>query len=369
MTGGGPLIWHILNAARSARLVTRTVVSTDDDEIAAVSRAAGAEVVMRPAEISGDSAASEAAVLHVLGELERTEGYRPEIVAFLQATAPLTTAEDIDGTIEQVSVGGADSALAVTPFHYFLWRDGDEGATGINHDHRTRALRQEQAPQYLECGSVYVFRTDGFVESRHRFFGRVGLHVVEGAHRLEIDEPHDLEIANVLLRRSAGGRIAGPVAGLALDFDGVLTDNKVSTDQHGTEAVRFDRGDGLGLSMLKSTGMPIIVLSTEANPVVAARCEKLGLEYKQGLIDKREELEAWAERIGLDLERVVYVGNDANDVACLLAVGWGVAVADAHESALRAADIVLSRRGGEGAVREIADMLIEAANRSSSAND
>ena len=140
--GGKPLIAYSIEQVRRARLVNRVVVSTDDTEIAAVSQGYGAEIVWRPEKISSDSASSESALLHTLEHLQKSEGYKPDILAFIQCTSPLTLAEDIDGTIQTLMDKGADSALAVTSFHYFLWKEQASGDTiGINHEKQVRLLR------------------------------------------------------------------------------------------------------------------------------------------------------------------------------------------------------------------------------------
>ena len=164
---GKPLIAYNIEQALRSRWINRLVVSTDDPEIGAVAQAYGAQVIWRPAEISGDSASSEAALLHTLETLDQDEGYQPDLLVFLQCTSPLTLAEDIDGTIQALLDQGADTSLAVIPFHYFLWRQvenemGAVDASGINHDKNIRPLRQEREPQYLETGAVYVMRVAWF---------------------------------------------------------------------------------------------------------------------------------------------------------------------------------------------------------------
>ena len=219
---GKPLIAHTIAAARAARLVDRVIVSTDDDEIAVAARAEGAEVITRPASISGDTASSEAALLHVLDVLAAREGTVPELVTFLQCTSPLTTADDIDGTIAALRRDDAQCALAVTPFYHFLWRPGAQGAEGINHDIGNRPRRQDMAPQLLETGAVYVMRTAGFLKTRHRFFGSVALYVQPGERCLEIDEPLDFVKADAVARALAGEEgcgcaCAGGCAGKGVD--------------------------------------------------------------------------------------------------------------------------------------------------------
>ncbi len=153
-------------------------------------------------------------------------------------------------------------------------------------------------------------------------------------------------------------RLPERVEGLALDFDGVLTDNRVMTFPDGTEAVSSDRSDGMGIEMLRHAGIPMVVLSKEQHSVVAARCRKLGLDHTHGIDDKLTAFRAWIDEHGLDPASVVFVGNDVNDVECLELAGCGVAVADAHPAALAVADVVLTRTGGRGAVRELAELIL-----------
>ena len=183
-------------------------MSTDDAEIAKISKSYGAEVIIRPHELSGDDASSESAILHVLKSLGEKQAYNPDLIVFLQCTAPLTLPEDIEGTIHALIDRNADSAMTVALCHHFLWvRDEQGQVVGINHDKYRRERRQDRAPQYAETGSVYVMRTDGFLTARHRFFGSVALHEIPSERWLEIDEPHDLKFADLLVRNAA--RIQG----------------------------------------------------------------------------------------------------------------------------------------------------------------
>jgi N-acylneuraminate cytidylyltransferase len=145
---------------------------------------------------------------------------------------------------------------------------------------------------------------------------------------------------------------------LALDFDGVMTDNAVFVAEDGREWVRCSRGDGMGIWLLKRAGLPIIVLSTETNPVVQARCRKLKIECIHGLEDKAAVFSQLLRERGLDPSTVVFLGNDVNDLGCLRLAGCALVVADAHPAAKAEADLVLSHPGGHGAVRELCDALL-----------
>lgn len=348
-------------AARAAQFVDRVFVTTDDAEIGKVALDAGAELIERPPALSGDEASSESALLHALDVLDARGDDPAEVVVMMQCTSPFTLPDDVDGTVSLVR-DGADCAFTAAPSHVFLWRVGPEGATAVNHDSARRPRRQDRPGEFVETGAVYAMRIAGFREARHRFFGRIALLEVPAARALEIDDPADLGLAEVISvghdRDLSVECLPDPVVGLVLDFDGVVTDNRVVTLHDGSEAVISDRSDGFGVGMLREAGIPVMVLSKERNPVVAARCQKLGVECIQGIDDKEPVFRAWVAERAVSIANVVFVGNDVNDVDCLRAAGCGVAVADAHPDARAAADLVLSRPGGRGAVRELADIIL-----------
>jgi len=361
---GRSLLGWTIAAAQAATTVSRVVVSTDDAEIAAETQREGAEVVWRPAEISGDTASSESALLQVLYFLAEQENYHPDLVVFLQCTSPLTLAEDIDHTVELLQQEKADTALTGTAFHYFVWKVDQQGqAEGVNHDKRFRPRRQDREPQYLENGAVYVMKTAGFLEYKHRFFGKTVMSLMPAERCFEIDEPVDFKIAENLLREREIQRqlalLPAEIAALVLDFDGVMTDNMVTVGDDGRESVRCSRGDGMGIAQLKAAGIPVFVLSSEYNPVVTKRCEKLHVPCIQQVENKVTTLLQLLKEQQLPAAATVFVGNDINDLDCLAAVGCGVAVRDAQEQVFHQARIVLSRNGGAGAVREICDLILQ----------
>jgi YrbI family 3-deoxy-D-manno-octulosonate 8-phosphate phosphatase len=145
---------------------------------------------------------------------------------------------------------------------------------------------------------------------------------------------------------------------LVLDFDGVLTDDRVYIGEDGKETVCCTRGDGMGTTLLRRAGFPVLVISTEKNPVVAARCAKLKVEHLQGVSDKTLAFRQLLEERGVHPEGVIFVGNDINDLGCLRLAGCGLAPSDAHPMVRKAARGVLSHPGGKGAVREVAEMIL-----------
>lgn len=144
------------------------------------------------------------------------------------------------------------------------------------------------------------------------------------------------------------------------DFDGVFTDNTVLVDQGGVESVRCWRSDGLGLARLRQVGVPAIIVSTETNPVVAARAGKLKLPFRQAVEDKAVAVLELCREHGVPPENAMFVGNDINDIPAFGCVGAPVAVADAYPEVFPHVLYRTSRAGGRGAVREICDLIFHA---------
>lgn len=376
--GGVPLVARAVRECRATRLVTDVVVSTDDQAIAAAARAAGAEVVLRPAAIAGDTATSEAAVRHAMDAHEALHGAAVDVVLLVQCTSPFIVREDIDGVAGAVVENGADTAVTVAPFHGFVWREGDteggsgtggerrpegEGGVGVNHDKSYRPRRQDRPQDFLETGAAYAMDAAGFRAHGHRFFGRTELVRTDPARVLEIDDPHDLARARALAPLFDADRpgslpTADDIDAVVLDFDGTQTDDRVLIDSDGRELVSVHRGDGLGIAALRRSGLRMLILSTEQNPVVAARARKLKLPVLHGIDRKDLALKQWCEEQGIAPERVLYVGNDVNDLPCFALVGWPVAVASAHDVVRGAARAVTGLPGGDGAIREIASWIL-----------
>ncbi|MCX0245638.1 acylneuraminate cytidylyltransferase [Streptomyces drozdowiczii] len=369
--GGVPLVARAVNACLASGEVTDVVVTTDAPAVAEAARAAAEALgesgrlhcVQRPEEIAGDTATSEAAVLHALDAYEALRGRTADVVLLVQCTSPFVTREDIDGVAAAVAREGADTALTVAPFHGFLWRDGtavEDHNYGVNHDKRVRPRRQDRPEDLLETGAAYAMDAAGFRTHRHRFFGHTALVRTDPARVLEIDDPHDLARARALapLLDPAPLPTLDDIDAVVLDFDGTQTDDRVLVDSEGRETVAVHRGDGLGIAALRKAGVPLLILSTEQNPVVAARARKLRVPVLHGVDRKDLALKQWCDEQSLAPERVMYVGNDVNDLPCFALAGWPVAVASAHDSVRAAARAVTTTPGGSGAIREIAAWLL-----------
>lgn len=357
--GGVPLIGRSILAALESETVHSVHVSTDDIAIAAVAKAFGAEVIQRPAEIAGDTASSEAALLHALDQMAE----QPDVLVFLQCTSPFTTSQQIDSVVAKLLEAEADCAFAAMPDHGFLWQEDAEGrAIGANHDHtQPRKRRQELTPTYRETGSIYALRVSAFRAKGQRFCGRTVLAPVDQPP-LEIDSFDELHWCDAIAWQERREKHPTPridaIKALVMDFDGVLTDDLVHVTEKGEEGVDCSRSDGMGLTLLKEKGMKLFILSKEKNPVVLARAKKLGIEAQNSTDSKLPALRAWAEKELITLEEIAYIGNDVNDIECLRAVGLAIVPGDAHPSAKAVAHYITHKPGGKGAVREVCDWWI-----------
>ncbi len=359
---GRPLLTYSIDQALQSREVRSVYVSTDDDAIARVGEVAGATVIRRPAPLSTPEASSESALIHALDSRREGGLADPDFVVFLQCTSPVRRPDDIDHAIATVRASGADSLFSACENNRLIWALRGTELVSINYDYRRRQREQDMAVQYRENGSIYVFKPEILRTLGNRLGGKMAVYVMDYWSSFQVDTPEHVELLQWIMQRPEyrpAIRWPERVGLVVFDFDGVMTDNVVEVDDHGHETVRCVRSDGLGLDRLRRVGIPAIVLSTETNPVVRIRCEKLQIPCHQGIDDKGAYLRRYLKEKSIDAETVIYVGNDVNDLDCFEAVGFAVAVADAHPQVKAAARLVLNTAGGRGAVREICDRLID----------
>jgi N-acylneuraminate cytidylyltransferase len=374
---GYPLIAYSIAAGLQAETVTRVIVSTDDEEIAAVARKWGAETpFLRPAEFAQDATTDLPVFQHALTWLAENQNYRPDVVVQLRPTSPVRPVGLVDEAVRKLlACPEADSVRGVVPAGqnpHKMWRiDPDSGhmknlldVPGLPEPYN--APRQVLPPVFWQTGHVDAIRPRAILEM-DSMSGRVILPVmIDPRYTVDIDTPADwqryewLVSSGLDLVMPGSGRRPLPekVALVVFDFDGVMTDNRVWVDQDGREMVAASRAEGPGLRALESKGIRTLVLSSEVNPVVTARCRKLQVQALQGVADKAAALLALLQAEKIDPAQVVYLGNDVNDLPCFSLVGCAVAVADAEPVVLRKADMVLTRTGGHGAVRELCEIIL-----------
>jgi YrbI family 3-deoxy-D-manno-octulosonate 8-phosphate phosphatase len=375
---GHPLIAYSIAAALQAGSVTRLVVTTDNQEIAEIARQYGAETpFLRPADLSGDRTLDLPVFQHTLTWLAENEKYHPDIVVHLRPTTPLRPPDLVDSAVHLMQAHSqADSVRGLTPAHqnpFKMWlMDGPDQpirplVTVPRMEEAYNAPRQELPTAYAHTGLIDIIRPATILEQLS-MTGRTILPILfDPAYDADLDTLADWKRAELSILRS-GLKMVWPgqpprkmpekIKLLILDFDGVLTDNRVWVDENGHELVAANRSDSLGINLLREVGVEAMVVSKETNPVVAARCRKMNIACVQGEDDKQSAIRNILADRHLDPAQAVYLGNDINDLPCFPLVGWAVAVADSLPEVARRADYVLSRAGGHAAVRELCDLIL-----------
>ena len=361
--GGVSLVGRAIRSAKMAQKIQEVYVSTDSRAIAAEARRWGAKTLSRPADISADDSSSESALEHAVNEIDGVD-----IVVFLQCTSPFIRGTELDLAVEWVESGKYDSVFSAIEDHGFRWQEKGGVVEPVGHRIDKRSRRQDLPNRYLETGAFYTFRAEGLLKAGSRFHGLVGCVPVTKISHIDIDDQDDLERARLISKIFFDEPLRKKIRGVVLDFDGVQTDDYVWLDQDGREMVRVSRSDGHGISLMKQAGLDVLILSTEKNSVVSARARKLGVEVILGQERKAKALVEWAKKKKLNLEELAFLGNETNDLDAMKLVGLPVAVSDANPEIIRMASVVLTSKGGEKAVRELAGIVEGLGVRGENAN-
>ena len=378
LLAGYPLIAYSIELARQSKQVTRVIVSTDDEEIATIAMGLGAEVpFMRPPELAQDDTRDLPVFQHALRWLKDNEGYQTKAVVQLRPTTPIRERDSVDRAVKNLMENPlADSVRSVVipdknPFK--MWKINPDGFMQplipiMEIKEAFNAPRQALPPAYWHSGQVDVIRPEVLLDKNSMSGEKILPIVLDPMYSIDIDTLDTWQYAEwVILSHKLDLAYPGKthrtwpkrVSLVAFDFDGVMTDNRVWVDEVGHEMVAAYRSDTFGISRLMAQGIPTVVISTETNPVVEARCRKIHIECIQSVNDKAPVLADILHQRGIAPEETIFVGNDINDLGCFEMAGFSVAVADALPEVLNAADLILSHKGGYGAVRELCELILD----------
>ena len=195
---GKPLISHSIEYAKDSKLINEIYVTTDDEQIAHISKTAGAKIIIRPAELATDTSTTESAIKHALNNIDKS----PDIIVLLQPTSPLRPKKSLDTAINKLINGNYDSLLSLSPSNSFFWSLNSDKATA-EYDYSNRKRRQDIAPdekKYFENGSIYIFTKEHFESTNNRLGGKIGYVIFPEEYGYEIDVPKDLIILEQLSR-------------------------------------------------------------------------------------------------------------------------------------------------------------------------
>ncbi|EAZ96255.1 acylneuraminate cytidylyltransferase [Flavobacteria bacterium BAL38] len=355
---GRPLFSWVLGAAIFSDL-DEVYVFTDDEEILNfISKeyhwTTKVKVLLRNDENANDTASTESAML----EFAEKINYDFDVLCLLQATSPLTTSQDINNALSQISTEGKTSALSVVKTHRFTWNaDG----TPQNYDVFNRPRRQDFAGLLMENGAVYATIKDAFLKSKNRVSETIGLVEMTEETLMEIDSLSDWTIIeNLLAERQKAFKKQERINYLVLDVDGVFTDGCVYYGAEGELMKKFDMRDGMGLEILRQNNVQVVVLTSENSDLVAKRMQKLEIKHTfLGVKDKYSFLQNFINQQQTSWANLVYVGDDVNDLANLCTVGWSFAPANATSIVKQQVDFTLSNNSADGAIREVCEWIMK----------
>ena len=355
---GRPLIYWVLDAVVECNSIDKVVVSTDSDEIRDTVNLYNSNkilIINRSDEVSTDFASTESVML------EFAENYAFKNIILVQATSPLIDSHDLTQGLELYK--NADSVLSVVNQKRFIWNK-QEYAQPLNYDYLNRPRRQDFQGFYVENGAFYITSKELLIKSKCRISGKISTYVMEGESYCEIDEPSDWIIVEKLLENKYGKvklkKKIKKIRCLLVDCDGVLTNGAMYYTENGDEIKKFSTYDGMGFQLLKNHGIITGIITGEDRQLVKRRFEKLGLnELYMGVSDKLKILDEICKKNNLKYEEVAYIGDDLNDIPIIENVGFSCSVHNGISIIKSKVDYVASKNGGEGAVREIADLILK----------
>ena len=355
---GKPLIYWTLDSATKSNKINKVYVATDSFEIRKIVEEYGSpcvQVVNRSSQVSTDEASTESVML------EFAENFDFQHIILIQATSPLLTSEELDKGIDEYFCSGADSSCSVSIQKRFRWQKDEAGFfSPVNYEPSRRPLRQEWDGELVENGAFYITSKEQLLRTRSRLSGKIHCYIMSDIHLCEIDNPDDMEIAEVLLNKYKNNIIKYPknIKLVISDVDGVLTDAGMYYSEAGDELKKFNTRDGMGFKILKEKGIKTALITTENTQVVERRAKKLKVDFLiQGCWNKSEEAEIICKKLGITLNEVAFIGDDINDLELLKSVGFSACPVDAGDAVKEVADYVCKSSGGEGCFREVVDII------------
>lgn len=357
---GKPLVYWVAKAANECSDIDRIYIATDSSQIKETVESfhiKKVNVIGRSPESASDTASTESAML------EFAENYEFDNIVLIQATSPLLTSKDLKGGFVEFNRPNTDSVLSVVRQKRFHWAVNEGGfVTPTNYNMFHRPRRQELDGYMVENGAFYITSKKKLLESRNRISGNIRAYEMDAFTYFEIDELDDwIIIEKQLKNRIKRNSCMIPEIKLFLtDCDGCLTDGGMYYSEKGDELKKFNTLDGMGLRLLKKKGIMTGIITGEVRELNRRRAEKLGFDfYEEGISDKLYTIKKICGKCDIGLQNVAYIGDDVNDLEVIKSVGFGCSVSNAIQDVKEAAVYVTQKSGGQGAVREVIDMILD----------
>lgn len=352
---GRPMIYYVIDAAVACKFIDKVVVATDHPAIEDAVREYGnakVEVVGRSPETATDEASTESAMI------EYAKAHDFEYIVLIQATSPLLKPEHLDEGVELLRKG-FDSVLSVTRQKRFIWKvSGDNEAVPVNYDPLHRPMRQSFDGFLVENGAFYITSGKDLLKSNCRLNGKIGVVELPEETYFEVDEPSDWAVVEQFLKKEQ--KLKFEVKAVFTDCDGVLTDGGMYYSEQGDELKKFNTKDGMAFELLREKGIITGIISGEDCDLLRRRAKKLKVdEVHLGIKNKLATMENILPKYNLDFSDILYIGDDINDIEVLKRAGVSCCVEDAVEEVKQLCHYITCAKGGGGAVREVAEMIMK----------
>lgn len=360
---GKPLVYWNIKALQDAPSVDKIVVATDSSlikETVALFGFSKVELYDRKAENAVDTASTESVMLEYIEAAKLTDDTTFMLV---QATSPLTKTEHFEGGLSLYNSQSFDSVLTCVRNKRFFWNDD---GTSKNYDYKNRPRRQNFSGVFMENGAFYINSVKNIITFGNRLSGKIGIYEMPEYTATEIDEPDDWIILENLMKRHVLKKQDKDFSQIRLfvsDVDGVLTDGGMYYSENGDELKKFNTRDGMAFQLLREHGIKTAIITSEDTNIVSNRAKKLKIDFlKQGKRNggKLEAVKEICSEMGINLSEVAYVGDDINCKEILENVGFAFCPSDAQGEIKSIANILcMSKKGGDGVIREIADLILQ----------
>lgn len=356
---GKPLVYWTAKAANDCKYIDKVYIATDSELIRNTVesfRLSKVNVIGRGADTATDTASTESVML------EFAKKYDFDNIVLVQATSPLLMESDIERGFEILEEKGTDSVLSVVRQKRFHWAINELGyAYSTNYDVFHRPRRQEFDGYLVENGAFYITSKEALLESGNRISGNIRVCEMDESTYYEIDEPSDWEIIEKQLEnRTRKFDFKIPEIKMFLtDCDGCLTDGGMYYSENGDELKKFNTLDGMGFQLLRERGIVTGIITGENRQLNKRRAEKIKVdELHSGIVDKWSVVKALCKKYDILPCNVAYVGDDINDLEVIQEVGFGCSVKNGVHKVKAAAIYVTQKEGGQGAIREVIDVIL-----------
>ncbi|MBD0399844.1 acylneuraminate cytidylyltransferase [Flammeovirga sp. EKP202] len=352
-----PLVYWTAQAAQNSNVIDEVIIATDSDEIISTVKGfnfSKLKVYKRDNENAQDTSSTESVMLEYI---KKASLNKEDNLILIQATSPFLQSIDLDNGMKQLEESNKDSLLSCSCVKRFFWsKKGDP----LNYDYNHRPRRQDFEGTLIENGAFYINTVRNIIEFQNRLNGDIEVYEMPEYTMTEIDEPDDWFIAEHLMEKYILKKQKKQIKLFLSDVDGVLTDAGMYYSETGDELKKFNTHDGMAFQLLREKGIKTGIITSENTKIVERRAKKMKVDFLyqgQEHGGKLNAAKTICKELGITLDEVAYIGDDINCFELLSNVGLAACPSNALGKIKSIPLInILTKKGGEGVVREFIDL-------------